>query len=180
MSMNNTFTNLNDFIGTHFIYTYDNGWEYEWYAKNEDTVCYRIHGGMVTGRWVTDQKADIVKLTDGVFKITWTEPTGTDVALDFMPNEKKLHGVIFFPAWVHEHPEITVCFQNEHIDLMEESREKYATYPKLVVPEFARITYMSDAGQNNEDVISEAPYEGLPDDILNGKYFDDNYKRLKK
>ncbi len=50
---------------------------------------------------------------------------------------------------------------------MEESREKYATYPKL-------------AGQNNEDVISEAPYEGLPDDIRNGKYFDDNYKRLKK
>ena len=97
-----------------------------------------------------------------------------------MPNEKKWNGPIFFPAWVHEHPEITVCFQNEHIDLMEESREKYATYPKLVVPEFARITYMSDAGQNNEDVISEAPYEGLPDDIRNGKYFDDNYKRWKK
>ena len=48
------------------------------------------------------------------------------------------------------------------------------------VPEFAHITYMGDAGQNNEDVISEAPYEGLPDDIRNGKYFDDNYKRLKK
>jgi phenolic acid decarboxylase len=51
---------------------------------------------MVAGRWVIDQEADIVKLTDGVFKITWTEPTGTDVALDFMPNEGKLHGVIFF------------------------------------------------------------------------------------
>lgn len=38
---------------------------------------------------------------------------------------------------------------------------------------------MGDAGQNNEDVISEAPYEGLPDDIRNGKYFDDNYKRWK-
>lgn len=119
-------------------------------------------------------------LTEGVYKVAWTEPTGTDVALDFVPNEKKLNGTIFFPAWVHEHPEITVCFQNEHIGLMEESREKYATYPKLVVPEFAHITYMGDAGQNNEDVISEAPYEGLPDDIRNGKYFDDNYKRWKK
>ncbi len=89
------FKELEDFIGTHFIYTYDNGWEYEWYAKNDHTVDYRIHGGMVKGRWVKDQEADIVKLTDGVFKITWTEPTGTDVALDFMPNEKKLHGMIF-------------------------------------------------------------------------------------
>ena len=135
---------------------------------------------MVAGRWVTDQEANIVKLTDGVFKITWTEPTGTDVALDFMPNEGKLHGVIFFPKWVHEHPEITVTYQNEHIDLMLESREKYETYPKYVVPEFATITYMGNAGQNNEDVISQAPYSGMTDDIRNGKYFDENYKKIKK
>ncbi len=84
-----------------------------------------------------------------------------------MPNEGKLHGTIFFPKWVEEHPEITVTFQNEHIDLMEESREKYETYPKLVVPEFAKISYMGDAGQNNEDVISEEPYDGITSDIRN-------------
>ena len=173
------FKELEDFIGTHFIYTYDNGWEYEWYAKNDHTVDYRIHGGMVKGRWVKDQEADIVKLTDGVFKITLTEPTGTDVALDFMPNEKKLHGTIFFPKWVEEHPEITVTFQNEHIAEMEAAREKYETYPKLLVPEFANITYMGAAGLNNEDVISEAPYEGMPSDIREGRYFDKNYKRIK-
>ena len=83
--MNKKFKTLDDFVGTHFIYTYDNGWEYEWYAKNDHTVDYRIHGGMVAGRWVKDQEADIVMLTEGVYKITWTEPTGTDVALDFMP-----------------------------------------------------------------------------------------------
>ncbi|MBT8951631.1 hypothetical protein BTI19_09900, partial [Lactobacillus delbrueckii subsp. bulgaricus] len=55
----------------------------------------------------------IVMLTEGIYKISWTEPTGTDVALDFMPNEKKLHGTIFFPKWVEEHPEITVTYQNE-------------------------------------------------------------------
>ena len=173
------FKELEDFIGTHFIYTYDNGWEYEWYAKNNHTVDYRIHGGMVKGRWVKDQEADIVKLTDGVFKITWTEPTGTDVALDFMPNEKKLHGTIFFPKWVEEHPEITVTFQNEHIAEMEAAREKYETYPKLLVPEFATITYMGNAGVDNEDVISEEPYEGMPADIREGRYFDENYKRVK-
>ncbi|MDH2926406.1 phenolic acid decarboxylase [Lonepinella koalarum] len=160
---------LDQFLGSHFIYTYANGWEYEFYVKNENTVDYRIHSGMVGGRWVRDQKADIVKLTDGVFKVTWTEPTGTDVALDFMPNEKRLHGVIFFPKWVHEHPEITVRYQNDFIPLMEESREKYETYPKYVVPEFADITFMKNEGINNEKVISEAPYPSLAEDIRTGK-----------
>lgn len=38
---------------------------------------------MVKGRLVKDQENNIVKLTDGVFKITWTKPSGIDVALDF-------------------------------------------------------------------------------------------------
>ena len=135
---------------------------------------------MVAGRWVKDQEANIVMLTEGIYKVAWTEPTGTDVALDFVPNEKKLNGTIFFPAWVKQHPEITVTFQNEHIDQMHEARKKYDTYPKMVVPEFAHITYIGDAGQNNEDVISEAPYDGITDDIRNGKYFDENYHRKNK
>ena len=160
---------LEEFLGTHMIYTYENGWEYEFYIKNQDTVDYRIHSGMVGGRWVRDQKADIVKITDGVFKVSWTEPTGTDVSLNFMPDDKRMHGVIFFPKWVHEHPEITVCYQNDHIDLMEESREKYETYPKYVVPEFADITNIKNEGINNEKVISEAPYATMADDIRSGK-----------
>lgn len=172
------FKTLDDFLGTHFIYTYDNGWEYEWYAKNDHTVDYRIHGGMVAGRWVKDQPAHINMLTEGIYKVAWTEPTGTDVALDFVPNELKLNGAIFFPNWVEEHPEITVCFQNEHIDLMEEAREKYATYPKLVVPEFATITYMAKAGQDNDEVIAKAPYAGMTDDIREGKFYDENYLQL--
>ena len=152
------FKDLSDFLGPHFIYIYDNGWEYEWYAKNDHTVDYRIHGGMVADRWVKDQKADIVKLTDGVFKITWTEPTSTDVALDFMPNENKMHGTIFFPKWVQEHPEITVCFQNEHIDLMQESREQYENYTKYLVPKFAKKTSYSrfDEFISSFDIVPES------------------------
>ena len=135
---------------------------------------------MVAGRWVKDQEANIVMLVPGIYKVSWTEPTGTDVALDFMPNDKKVNGTIFFPKWVQEHPEITVTFQNDHIDVMEAAREKYETYPKMVVPEFAQITYIGDAGQNNDDVISEAPYKELPDEIRAGKYFDENYKRINK
>ena len=63
---------------------------------------------------------------------------------------------------------------------MEESRLKYETYPKYVVPEFATISYIGKAGQNNDEVIAEAPYKGMTDDIRNGKYFDENYHRIKK
>jgi phenolic acid decarboxylase len=124
---------------------------------------------MVGGRWVRDQKVNLVKLVENVYKVSWTEPTGTDVSLNFMPEEKRMHGIIFFPKWVHEHPEITVRYQNDFIPLMEESREKYETYPKYVVPEFADITFIENAGVNNEQLISQAPYAGMTDDIRAGK-----------
>lgn len=160
---------MENFIGTRFIYQYDNGWEYEMYVKNNDTIDYRIHSGMVAGRWVRDQKVDIVKLTDGVYKVWWTEPTGTDVVVNFMINENKSHGVIFFPKWVKEHPEITVCYQNDFVDLMIASREKYGTYPKVIVSEFSRIIFAEKVGANNETVISQAPYKGMIKDIISGK-----------
>ncbi len=56
---------------------------------------------------------------------------------------------------VHEHPEITVCYQMITLDVMKESREKYETYPKYVVPEFADITYLNNAGINNEALIQK-------------------------
>lgn len=160
---------MENFLGSHIIYTYENGWEYELYVKNEDTIDYRIHSGMVAGRWVRDQKVDIVELVEGVYKISWTEPTGTDVVLNLMIAQKRTHGVAFFPKWVHQHPEITVCFQNDHIKLMEESREKYETYPKYVLTECATITFMKNEGKNNETVVSQAPYPGMTDDIRYGK-----------
>lgn len=39
---------------------------------------------------------------------------------------------------------------------------------------------MGDAGKNNEDVISEAPYPGMTDDIRAGKYFTEEYKRKNR
>lgn len=52
---------------------------------------------------------------------------------------------------------------------MIESREKYETYPKYVVPEFADITFMENAGIDNQKLISIAPYPGMTDDIRAGK-----------
>lgn len=41
---------LSAFLGKHLIYTYDNGWQYEIYIKNDHTIDYSIHSGMAGGR----------------------------------------------------------------------------------------------------------------------------------
>ena len=154
---------LAPFIGKHFIYTYENGWQYELYVKNATTIDYRIHSGIVGGRWVKHQLVNMVKLADDIFRISWDEPTGTCVSLAFMLNSRKSHGVAFFPAWIAENPQLTVCYQNDHEDLMRHYRDTKPTYPRLFVDEFSTITFMDDVGENREDIIACAPAQ-LPKD----------------
>jgi phenolic acid decarboxylase len=127
------------------------------YVKNDQTIDYRIHSGMVGGRWVKDQQVDLVQLDQDSYKIPWNEPTGTSVAVNVMPGKRRLHGVIFFPRWVEEHGERTVCFQNAHLDEMHTYRDNGSTYPIYVVPEFAHITLFEYVGADDESVISVAP-----------------------
>ena len=148
---------LTGIVGHRFIYTYATGWRYEMYVKNDHTIDYRIHSGMVGGRWVKDQQVDLVALDDDHYKISWTEPTGTSVAVNVIPGKRRLHGVIFFPQWVEQHGERTVCFQNDHLDEMTAYRDQGPTYPIYVVPEFATITLFEHVGADDETVIAVAP-----------------------
>lgn len=101
---------MEKFIGNYMIYIYENGWEYEIYIKNENIIDYCIYSGMVVGWWVCDQKVDIVKLIEGVYKVLWIELIGIDVFLNFMFDEKWMYGIIFFLKWVYEYFEIIVCY----------------------------------------------------------------------
>lgn len=151
-----------EFIGKHFIYTYENGWQYEMYIKNDRTIDYRIHSGMVGGRWVRNQEAHIVRIATAVVKISWDEPTGTTVSVSANFAERRLHGVIFFPRWVGEHPEKTVCYQNDHLDLMRQYRDAGPTYPHLVIDEFADVTFLEECGADDESIVAVPPGE-LPE-----------------
>lgn len=156
------------FVGTHFIYTYANGWKYEWYARSETHCDYRIHHGLVGGRWVTHQAMNLVQLADGMYKVDWHEPTGTCVSLYFDILRRVLHGTIFFPQWIAgeaQHPEKTICYQNEFISDMNRFRDEGPAYPYVVIGEFAKITFMENCGPNNDDVICMAPGQ-LPDGYL--------------
>lgn len=155
---------LKSLIGKHLIYTYDNGWQYEIYVKSEKAFDYRIHSGIVGGRWVTDQEAFIRAVGDDVYKISWDEPTGTCVSLNINLQRRQLHGVIFFPRWVFNDPKKTVCYQNDHLDLMRQYRDAGPTYPKEVIDEFATITFIEDCGPHRNDVINCPPSE-LPKDF---------------
>jgi phenolic acid decarboxylase len=145
------------FVGKHYIYTYENGWQYEMYIKTDRLIDYRIHSGIVGGRWVRNQLAHIVRLSDDVCKISWDEPTGTTVSVAVNFAERRLHGVIFFPQWIAANPKLTVCFQNDHIEKMLRLRDAGPTYPKLVIDEFADMTYLEDRGPADETVISCPP-----------------------
>ncbi|WP_230953171.1 phenolic acid decarboxylase [Burkholderia stagnalis] len=151
---------LSSFVGTHFIYTYANGWKYEWYARNETTCDYRIHHGLVGGRWVTGQQVDLVQLAPDMFKADWHEPTGTCVSLYFDTARRLIHGTIFFPQWIAgegQHPENTICYQNNFIDDMHRFRDAGPAYPYVIVGEFAEITLMEQRGRDNDEVIACAP-----------------------
>jgi phenolic acid decarboxylase len=74
-----------------------------------------------------------------------------------MPGKRRLHGVIFFPHWVEEHGERTICFQNDHLEQMRTYRDEGPTYPIYVVSEFAKITLMEYVGAEDDSVISVGP-----------------------
>ena len=157
---------LSNILGKHLVYTYDNGWNYEIYVKNATTIDYRIHSGIVGNRCVKSQKVYLVRLAENVYKISWTEPTGTDVSLSVNLADKIFHGTIFFPRWVINNPEKTVCFQNEHIPQMEAYREAGPAYPTEVIDEFATITFIRDCGENDESIIN-CPASELPANFPN-------------
>ena len=155
---------LSPLVGKHLVYTYDNGWNYEIYVKNERTLDYRIHSGIVGNRWVKDQHVYIARVGEAIYKISWTEPTGTDVSLIVNLQDKIFHGTIFFPRWVINNPQKTVCFQNEFIPLMERYRDAGPAYPTEVIDEFATITFVRDCGPNDDSVI-DCPASALPADF---------------
>jgi hypothetical protein len=53
---------------------------------------------MVGGRWVRDQEAHIVRLSDDIVKVSWDEPTGTTVSVSVDFAARRLHGVPSSPG----------------------------------------------------------------------------------
>ncbi|AQQ69324.1 hypothetical protein Mag101_01885 [Microbulbifer agarilyticus] len=153
---------LSEFVGKHIIYTYANGWQYEYYFRNENCGDYRIHNGVVGKRWTTVQRYMPVNLGHGIYKVAWTEPTGSVVSLDINFKERWLHGFFGLAQWLVKSPEVGTVHQNAHLKNIREHRDKGPLYPLLVNFDFAEITYLEDRGIDNDDVIN-CEVDELPD-----------------
>lgn len=59
---------LSIMFGKRIIYTYENGWLYELYFHSEKLLNYRVHSGLVGGRWVTNREMTMKALGAGMVR----------------------------------------------------------------------------------------------------------------
>ncbi|KAH7424807.1 hypothetical protein KP509_11G025800 [Ceratopteris richardii] len=161
-------SDLSGLLGKHIIYTYSNGWEYEVYYKNSDTVDYKVRSGLVGGRVVKGQKVSVKQLetalpsenTEGseremsLYMISWVEPTGTSVVQVLNLNRREVRTVILFPDWVVKEPLKTVCFQNEHLDLIRSYRDQGPTYPIHPKIMLGRVHFIEQCMLEDDNIIN--------------------------
>jgi len=144
---------LSGIVGYRILYTYDNGWQYLLYVKNATTVDYHVLSGDVGGRIVKGQSVDLVQLEDDNYKLSWTEPTGTSVAVNYLPGRRRVHGSTYFPRWVAQDGAAIARYQNDHRAEMEALRDAGPAYPIEVITEFATITEFDFVGIDDESVV---------------------------
>ena len=70
----------NEVKNKHFVYTYSNGWNYEFYVSNDERIVYEISGGPMAGR-LNYQTAYYQRIRKNLWQINWLEETGTIVSL---------------------------------------------------------------------------------------------------
>ncbi len=149
-------------IGKHIIYTYENDWQYEIYFKNPELIHYRIHSGLVAGRWVTNRQVHMTALGHQMVRINWLEPVGNIVTMVANLPERWLHSYFLMPQWITDNPKATVCHEDEYVDEMLKLREQGPTWPMHIAENaFAQITFLEDVGPDRDDIIT-CPPDQLP------------------
>lgn len=153
---------LSIILGKHIIYTYENGWQYEYYFKSETEGHYRIFSGHVAGRWVTNRKYHLTNIGHDLIRVNWVEPVGNIVSMVVNINERWLHSYFLMPQWIIDNPGPTICHEDEHDEEMLKLREKGPTWPMHIAENtFAQITYLEDVGAGRDDIIT-CPPDQLP------------------
>jgi phenolic acid decarboxylase len=148
---------LSGIVGKHLIYAYDNGWKYELYVCNAQTVEFRCLMGPMFGRWSKNQAAKAVQLDGDMYKLAWVEPTGTTTVLIVWLGERRVHTTICFPQWMLDYPDSTLGNYEDNIDAIIADRDKGPTYPQTLVSATGRITYLESCEPDDDTVIDIAP-----------------------
>ncbi|MFJ3804736.1 phenolic acid decarboxylase [Streptomyces sp. NPDC090088] len=101
----------------------------------------------------------LTRLSDAEYKADWHEPTGSREPL-FRSAAPPAAQHDLLPQWIgggDQHPEKTICYQNEFIDDIHRFHDEGPAYPYAIIAEFANITHMEHVGRDNDAVIANAP-----------------------
>ncbi|MFB8008672.1 phenolic acid decarboxylase [Nocardia sp. NPDC056000] len=148
---------LSGLIGSHLIYAYDNGWKYELYVRNAETVEFRCLIGPMFGRWSKDQPAKMVRLGADLYKLAWVEPTGTTTIVILWLDERRVHTTITYPQWMLDYPESTLGLYQDNADAIVADRERGPTYPLTLVSSTGQVTFLERRAPDDDTVIDRPP-----------------------
>lgn len=104
-----------EILNKNFVYTYDNGWDYQFYVPNSERVIYKISGGPMAGR-SNFQTAFYQRVSKNIWQVNWLEETGTIVSLVLDINNKKITTLISFSQGHWENPEIAHGEKTKNLD----------------------------------------------------------------
>lgn len=148
---------LSGIVGKHLIYAYENGWKYELYVRNSETVEFRCLMGPMFGRWSKNQPAKMVRLYDGLYKLAWVEPTGTTTNFILWLPDRRIHTTISYPQWMLDYPESTLGRYEDHLDEIAADRDRGPTYPLTLVSSNGQITFLETRAPDDDTVIDCPP-----------------------
>ncbi|MEV6768854.1 phenolic acid decarboxylase [Nocardia sp. NPDC051030] len=154
---------LSGIVGKHLIYVYDNGWKYELYVRDSQTVAFRCLMGPMFGRWSTNQAAKMIQLDGDMYKLAWVEPTGTTTVLIAWLRERRVHTTICYPQWMLDFPESTLGRYEDNLSEIIAERDKGPTYPQTLVASTGVITFL-DTRDPEDDAVIDRPPAKLPRD----------------
>lgn len=152
---------LSGIIGKHLIYAYDNGWKFELYVRDWQTIESRCLMGPMFGRWSTNVAAKLVQLSEDLYKLAWVDPTGTTTVIIVWLGDRRVHATISYPQWMLDYPESTLTRYEDNLDAIVADRDKGPTYPLTLVNATGRITFLESRDTDDETVI-DCPPSKLP------------------
>ncbi|WP_433711014.1 phenolic acid decarboxylase [Nocardia sp. CA-084685] len=153
---------LTGIVGKHLIYAYENGWKYELYVRDEQTIESRSLMGPMFGRWAKNQAAKLVQLSDDMYKIAWVEATGTTTVLIVWLGDRRVHTTISYPQWMLDYPDCTLTCYEENLDAIIAERDRGPTYPLTLVSASGRITFLESRDLDDDTVIDCPPHKLPP------------------
>lgn len=140
----------------HFAYTYDNGWDYEFYVPNDQRIVYSISGGPMAGR-SNYQTTYYQRVRKNLWQVNWLEETGTIVSLVLDIDNKRVTTLIAFSKGHWENPEIAHGYKKGDLLKWRELSKIGIQTNRYILPEQATINKISDGPGNLKEIELDWP-----------------------